>query len=249
MDIAKKDEIEACLVSYFTDGITSFKYDTTIEKVVRKELFNEVLPCVIVQWWYYEDYNKIYIYYDIGKLYYIGDKEKFCKNINQRILGSIYKDLKIYAEIVSNVIYGGQYLEIMDCPYTFSNDKITLSVLTYWKIVNGDEKPEGDYHFIHDSHIVLNKMLDNNMDISPEKAADVQEYIAKLAKIAQDYNSYDAALRNQRIPEVFTDIKNLFYEYFGYNLPDPKTYQMMHHNCGPNVFYLDVYENYTFKWN
>jgi len=236
MDIAKKDEIEACLINYFIDGISNYTEDVNIEKVVVKDMFNEVLPCVIVQWWYCEDYNKIYIYYDIGKLYYIGNKDDFCKHINQRILSSIFKDLAIFAEIVSNIIYGGQFLEPMDSPYVFSNDKITLSVLTYWRIYNGD------YHFIHDSHIILNKMLDNDMTITKEKQDKVQEYVTKLTKIAKDYNAYEPMLRNKRIPEIFTDIKELFLEYFGYDLPDPRYYEMLHHNCGPNVFYLDVYQ-------
>ena len=242
MDISKKNEIDSCIQGYFEDAIKgSYEGEAYCSKVVRKDQYNYAMPCIIVQWWYCEEYNKVYIYYDLDEVYFVLNKDDLEKRINTRILSSMPKDLNIFAEIIDNIIYGYQFIEPMDSPVVSSNEKVTLSTLTYWKSI------DGDYNFIHDMHIVLAKMLDNSPVISEEKQQKIQEYITKLAKIAKDYEAYDPNERNARIPIVFKDIKNLFKEYFGYNLPDPKTYQMLHPNCGPHVMYLDIYSNDTVR--
>jgi len=237
MDIAKKNEIEACIQGYFVDALmgSDTEEGRCFDKVVRNDSYNEVLPCVSIQWWYCEEYNKVYIYYDSGKVYFVDNKDQFQSRINRRILYSMHNDLAIYPEIVSNIIYGGQYLEPMDSPYVFSDEHITCAVLSYWKIFGNN------YHFIHDSHIIINKILDSSRAISPEKEAIVNEYLSKLAVITRNYQAYDVVERNEQIPIVFNQIRDLFMEYFGYKLPDPLTYQLLHPNCGPNYMYLIVY--------
>ena len=234
MDIARRNEIEACIKTYFLDSLKLSVNGKDSYAVYVKDLYNEVLPCISVQWWYCEEYNKIYIYYDTGKLYFIGNIDDFDRSINTRILSSMYSDLHIHPEIVSNIIYGNQHIEPMDSPYVFSNEKITLNVLTYWEMF------DGGYDFIHDSHIIMNKMLDNSMVITKEKEQHIQEYISKLKVIYNNYESYDFDKRNKRIPEVFKDIQALFTEYFGYSLPDPTIYNIIHPNCGPNRLFLEV---------
>jgi hypothetical protein len=83
------------------------------------------------------------------------------------------------------------------------------------------------------------------MVISKEKEEKVHEYLTKLTKIARDYNAYDPDERNRKIPEIFNVIKELFKEYFGYDLIDPTLYSLIHAYCGPNVFYLDFYADDT----
>ena len=243
MDIYKKNEIDTCIEGYFVDAIKGFyEGEKYFEAIIRKDMYNEALPCIAVQWWYYEEYNKIYIYYDINEVYFIPNRDDLKKRVNTRILGSIFNDLGIHAEIVYNVLYGDQKLEPLDCPYVMSNEKITYNVLTYWKVYRGG------YDFIHDSHILVHKMLDNNLVVSPEKEQLINEYISKVAIIARNYEAYDIEERNNRIPDVFREIKNLFREYFNYELPDPDTYDTRHPNCGPNMMFLDIYTKEVDKY-
>jgi hypothetical protein len=242
MDISMKNEIDSCIQGYFEDAIKgSYEGEAYCSKIVRKDHYNYAMPCIIVQWWYCEEYNKVYIYYDLDEVFFILNKDDLEKRINTRILSSITNDLHIFAEIIDNIIYGNQFVEPMDSPVVLSNEKISLSVLTYWKSI------EGDYNFIHDAHIVIPKMLDRMGNVTKEKEAKVQEYASKLAIIARDYEAYEPTERNARIPIVFNDINNLFKECFGYRLPDPRTYPMTHPHCGPHVMYLDIYSNDTIR--
>ena len=242
MDISKKNEIDTYIESYFKDAIKgSYEGESYCDKVVRKDEYNYALPTIIIQWWYCEEYNKIYLYYDIDEVAYMMNKDDLEKRINYRILTSIDDDLHIHAEIIDNIIYGNQFIDPLDSALVASNEKVSISILTYWKSI------EGDYNFIHDSHIILPKMLDYSRVVTKEKEQKIQEYISKLAIIARDYEAYDLHEKNARIPIVFYDIKNLFKEYFGYELPDPGTYPMEHPHCGPHIIYLDVYPDDTIR--
>lgn len=240
MELSKKNEIDSCITNYFVDAITgSYEGESYCDKVVRKDIHNEAMPSIMVQWWYCEEYNKIYIYYDLDEVAFIENRDDMAKRINHRILSSMYTDLHIGVEVVSNVNYGFQFLDLMDSPFICSNDKISVCILTYWHV------KDNGYHFIHDRSIILPKMIDYNMDISKEKQEKIQEYTTKLLRIAKDYEAYDPDERNSRIPIIFNEIKALFKEYFGYELIDPTLYSLLHQHCGPNIFYLDLYADDT----
>ena len=238
MELSKKNEIDSYITGCFQDAIeSSYAGSSYCDRVVRKEIHNEAMPTIMVQWWYCEEYNKIYIYYDLDEVSFIESRDDLAGRINKRVLGSIFKDLHINAEMMSNVLYGSQHRDPFDSAYVTSNEKVSYMIFTYWHI------KDGGYDFIHDSNIILPKMLDCNPDISKYKEHVVEEYVSKLAKIAKDYNAYDPDERNGRIPNIFREIKALFKKYFGYELPDPTLYSLLHQNCGPNVFYLDIYPN------
>lgn len=240
MELSKKNEIDSCITNYFIDAIKgSYAGEAYCSKVLRREINNEAMPSIMVQWWYCEEYNKVYIYYDLDEVAFIDNRNDMAKRINNRILSSMFTDLHIGAEIVSNVNYGFQFMEPMDSPFVCSNEQISIAILTYWHIENGG------YDFIHDRTIILPKMIDYNMDISKDKQEHIQEYATKLLKIAKDYEAYDPNERNAKIPVIFKEIKALFKEYFGYELIDPTLYSLIHQYCGPNVFYLDLYADDT----
>lgn len=204
--------------SDLNEGIKNIIKNALLEcaelKYLDKEIFNEANECFGGQWWYLEEYNKVYLYYELDdRMRYTLDPEMVFSTINKNILQTFPQALNCHCEILgapSNwFLLERDYLS----PNVFHSDDITAFTISWWKDWNGNCR------FINDKHVIKMQLTSFNTEEERRTTFANQEYLNLLQEIRERYkNIRDTDPENFNMSYYWRDYAELYEDRFGKRL-------------------------------
>lgn len=168
-DISKY--IAYCIIDELKNIFSDSKYNI-------KEIFNNALPCMKIQWWYDKNFNKIYLFYEIDNYArYNYNPINLYLRINSRLLNSFRINYNIWLELIdpSIRIYDGK--KVLNNTDT-SCEYLRTTAFSYWYC-------NGSWRFIENYNrynlIKYKFLLDNNI-------SKIIEFEKEVLRINKKYN-------------------------------------------------------------
>lgn len=227
--------------SDINEGIKNIIKNALLECVeleyIDLDTYNEAVECFAAQWWYFEEYNKVYLYYELDdNMRYTYDSEKVFGTINKNIMNTFPKALSSHCEILgapSNWFL----LEKKDKlgSDVFYSEDITAFTITWWTDWNGNRT------FINDKHIVKLQLTSFNSENERRSTFANHEYLELLTEIRNRYidirkNDPD----NYDIADYWREYADLYYDRFGITLRSVDEYGAVITNGGAHPIIFEV---------
>jgi hypothetical protein len=204
---------------------------------IDKDMYNEVMECFAAIWWYYEDYNKVYLYYEIDMtMRHTFDPEMIYSTINKNLLSSFPPGLDCHCEILgapSNWFLLNKEYENHDA---FFSDDITAFTITWWTDWNGNRR------FLNDKHITMLQLTNFNSEEERRNTFANPEYLSLLQEIRTRYqNIRETDPDNYDIADYWREYADLYHDRFDVRLMSTDEWAVARSNGGSHLVAFDVY--------
>jgi hypothetical protein len=202
-----------------------------------KDIFNAVIECFAAQWWYYEDYNKVYLYYEIDmNMRHTFDPEMVYSTINKNLLNSFPTVLDCHCEILgapSNWFLLNKEYENHD---TFFSDDITAFTISWWVDWQGNKK------FINDKHVVKLQLTNFNTEEERRATFANSEYLTLLQGIRARYQNIRITdPDNYNINDYWREYADLYHDRFRLRLLSTDEWANVRDNGGSHLIAFDIF--------
>lgn len=240
------NKIKFFMLGYTQNVIKDFFPDILECEEIDEQHLPKKKPYFRLQWWYYEEYNKIYIHFEvidrgkIGPEYEPDPQHDFIKlyqEINRIMLRDFYKDLWIWPEIIGPSINHYLYTTEGDAPFVDETMRISANTFTWWPMFNDEA-----YYFINDQQVNIQAYAPFSLRSEIEHAFSIERIDALLELSNRYYEIWktDPERYKQVFPNYFNEYRDMYRNDFGKDLFTVAEYANTHQNGGIHYLYLSM---------
>ena len=217
---SKINEINAYILNAVGDELRNYYPKANY---FLKEFENRTNPSFCVQWWYNEDFNRIFLWYELDYwTRYNLDPSEVYTRINTRLKNNFYRDLCLHLELLDPMIrvYDGERVtHVVDssCKY------IRLGCFSYWEC-------DGVLRFL-ESQLVTSYNLLNTGEYRKETANILKAFADEVDILNHKYNF--EFNNDEDVKAGFEEYKVLYKKHFGVDLEAVKEEDV-------HRFYIDI---------
>ena len=138
---------------FFVSKICQTIFDITGTRMKQIDQYNEAGKSMTIQSWFYEQHNKMYLYYELNEyLMNMSTPEVLYTAINKSLIGDYHKYFGGYLEILGpSVEYSRNSINSLKNRRIFMiNTRLSPATFAYWKL-----KQNNTYYFLEDSFITM----------------------------------------------------------------------------------------------
>lgn len=138
---------------FIASKICQIIYDITKLSAKQVESYNTVSGSMVIQTWFFEQHNKLYLYYELNEtLMNLSTPEILYTAINKSLIGDFHRYYGGYLEIMGpSVEYSRQNIDSLKNRRIFMvNNRLSPATFAYWKL-----KQNNTYYFLEDSFITM----------------------------------------------------------------------------------------------
>lgn len=242
---------EFAKIKFFILGYTQNVIKDFFPDIIEcEEIDNQHLPTrqpyFRLQWWYYEEYNKIYIHFEVIDKGKVGPDDEpdplydyvgLYQEINRIMLRDFYRDLWIWPEIIGPSVNHYLYSTEGDAPFVDETMRITANTFTWWPIFDNEA-----YYFINDAQVNIQAFAPLVTRKEMEFAFG-RERIEALLELSNRYYELwktDPDRYRAEFPQYFEEYRTMYENDFGKQLFNMQEYEQSHENSGIHYLYLSM---------
>ena len=239
-------KIKFFILGYTQNVIKNFFPDIIDCEEIDKHHLPKKDPYFRLQWWFYEEYNKIYIHFEVMNKGNIGpdwdpdpehDYIGLYQEINRIILRDFYNDLKIWPEIIGPSINHYLYTTEGDAPFVDESMRITANTFTWWPIFDDES-----FYFINDQQVNIHAFAPfvTGAEIDNAFGRRRVEELLELSNRYYDIWKTDPEEYIRVFPDYFEEYRTMYNNDFHYTLFNMDEYESNHENSGIHYEYLSM---------
>ena len=239
-------KIKFFMLGYTQNVIKNFFPDILECEEIDKEHLPKKKPYFRLQWWYYEEYNKIYIHFEVIDKGKVGPEDipdplhdyiGLYQEINRIMLRDFYKDLWIWPEIIGPSVNHYLYTTEGDAPFVDETMRITANTFTWWPMFDNEA-----FYFINDQQANIQAFAPFAKRAEIEHAFG-RERIEALLEISNRYYEIwknDPEEYRRVFPNYFEEYRQNYIDFFGKSIFNMDEYASDHQNAGIHYEYLSM---------